>query len=241
MLCYASGFITHQNAYLFDLVAELSELRSRILTSQSDVIKLQEDLLSCQAQKLESVQSTVTSTVQEVVHNTVQTEIKSYSEAVAGTISQSHSDQITSEKLKKTLQDVVEENDRSKNLMVFGFTEEEEEDLVGRLEEIFDELGEKPHIEACRVGTKASGKSRPVKISMSNSVKCQQILAKSWRLKRTVKYKTVYFAPDRSVIQREEHKKLVEELKKVRLAANDPEKRYFIKNGKIESIDKNLN
>ena len=53
-----------------------------MITSQDNVIKLQEDLLSCQAEKFESVQSAVTLTVQEAVQNTVQTEIKSYSEAV---------------------------------------------------------------------------------------------------------------------------------------------------------------
>ena len=67
----------------------------------------------------------------------------------------------------------------------------------------------------------------------------QQILAKSWKLKRTEKYRTVYFAPDRTSNQREEHKKLVEELRK--LVASDPAKRYTIKNGKIVCADKNSN
>ena len=50
-----------------------------------------------------------------------------------------------------------------------------------------------------------------MKISLSSSVTLQQILAKSWKLRRTDKYKTVYFAPDRTSIEREENKKLVEE------------------------------
>ena len=63
LLCYASEYMFLQNAYLFDLVGEVRDLRSRMITSQEDVIKLQKDLLSCQVEKLESVQSAMTSTV----------------------------------------------------------------------------------------------------------------------------------------------------------------------------------
>ena len=214
LLRHASSYITHQNDFLFDFVGEVSDLRSRLIACQSNAIKLQEELLSCRTEQLESVESAVKSTVEEAVQNTVQTEIKSYSDIVAGTISQSHSNNITSETLKKTLKDVVEENDRSRNLMVFGLVEKEEgENLARRLDEIFTELEEKPRIEACRVGAKTPGKIRPVKVSLSNSVMTQKILAKSCRLKRSETFKTVYFAPDRTVVQRREYKKLVEERK----------------------------
>ena len=154
---------------------------------------------------------------------------------VAGTVSQSSS--ITSETLKKTLKDVVEENDRSRNLMVFGLVEGEEgENLARRLDEIFIELEEKPRIEACRVGAKTPGKIRPVKVSFSNSVMTQKVLSKSCRLKRSETYNTVYFAPDRTVVQRREYKKLVEERNK--LVSRDPEKHHSIKNGKVISVDR---
>ena len=64
--------------------------------------------------------SAVTSIVQEAVQNTVLSEIKSYSEAVASSSAQSRSDRITPETLKKTRHDVVEANDHSRNLMIFG-------------------------------------------------------------------------------------------------------------------------
>ena len=139
----------------------------------------------------------------------------------------------------KTFHDVVDENDRIRNLMVFGLVEEDEEVLVEQVEEIFDELGEKPHSQACRIGAKTAKKTRPVKILLSNSVMSQQTLSKSCKLRRTKKYRTFYFAPDRTSIQQEEHKKLVEELRK--LVARDPAKRYTIKNGKIVCADKNSN
>ena len=139
----------------------------------------------------------------------------------------------------KTFHDVVDENDRIRNLMVFGLVEEDEEVLVEQVEEIFDELGEKPHSQACRIGAKTAEKTRPVKILLSNSVMSQQTLSKSCKLRRTEKYRTFYFAPDRTSIQQEEQKKLVEELRK--LVARDPAKRYTIKNGKIVCADKNSN
>ena len=46
----------------------------------------------------------------------------------------------------------------------------------------------------------------------------------------------VYFAPDRTVSQREEHRKLVSELKT--RAASDPDQVHFIKYGKVCSGDK---
>ena len=52
-----------------------------------------------------------------------------------------------------------------------------------------------------------------------------------------IKYKTVYFAPDRTSTEREEHIKLFEELKRLVVVASgsysDPAKRYSIKMGKL--------
>ena len=111
--------------------------------------------------------------------------------------------------------------------------------MARRLDEIFVELEEKPRIEACRVGTKTPGKIRPVKVSLSNSVMTQKILSKSSRLKRSETFNTVYFAPDRTAVQRREYKKLVEERKK--LVSRDPEKHNAIKNGKVVSVARKSN
>lgn len=224
----SSRFLVHQDAFLFDLIGEVTVLRSQMIASQAVVIKLQEELISCKNQQLESVQAAVKATVQETVHDTVKTEIKSFSQVVA---SSSPKVSLTPETLKKTVKDVVEQSDRSRNLMVFGLAEEVEEDIVSKLRDVFEELGEKPRVEACRVGAAVTGKVRAVKVTLGNAALIQQVLAKSRRLRHSSKYKDVFVCPDRTVDQREEQRKLVLELK--RLVAANPEQRYFIKNGKI--------
>ena len=47
----ASGYLIHQNAYLF----EVKELRSQVIASQYKVIMLQEELLSRKNEQLASV------------------------------------------------------------------------------------------------------------------------------------------------------------------------------------------
>ena len=95
-------------------------------------------------------------TMQETVHDTVKTEIKSYSQAVA---SSSPKVFLTPETLKKTVKDVVEDSDPSRNLnlMVLGLVEEEGEDMVSKPADVFKELGEKPHVEACQLGVNSRG------------------------------------------------------------------------------------
>ena len=57
----ASRFLVHQGAILFDLIGEATELRSHMIASQAAVIKLQEELISCKNQQLESVQAAANS------------------------------------------------------------------------------------------------------------------------------------------------------------------------------------
>lgn len=124
----------------------------------------------------------------------------------------------------------MDENGRSRNLMVFGFVEDEKEEFDSKMEGTFGELGEKPRAEACRIRLKTTEKARPVKMSPSNSALIQQILAKARRLRRlrqSTKCTEVYVCPDRTVDQREELKKLLLELK--RLTSVNPELRHFIK------------
>ena len=114
----------------------------------------------------------VKTTVEDTVHNAVKTEIKSYSQAV---VSSSPKASLTPETLKKTVKDVVEESDRSRNIMVFGLVEEKEEDIFSKVRDVFEELGEKPRLEACRVGAEATGKVRAVKVTLGNAAVVQQV------------------------------------------------------------------
>jgi len=49
------------------------------------------------------------------------------------------------------MKSVVLEEDRSKNLIVYGLGEEDGEQLPALVSELLGELGEKPHFEATRI------------------------------------------------------------------------------------------
>ena len=55
------------------------------------------------------------------------------------------------EKLKEAVQEAVHEDDRAKNVVVFGLSEEKSEDLDGKIVELFEEIEEKPSFEAARI------------------------------------------------------------------------------------------
>jgi hypothetical protein len=59
----------------------------------------------------------------------------------------------TEESLKNAVKTAIKEEDRSKNLMVFGLGEEDEENLEEKISDLFTDLGEKPRVTAVsRVG-----------------------------------------------------------------------------------------
>ena len=89
-------------------------------------------------------------------------ELKSYSRAVQENLPQPV---IAQEIVKTIVQAVVQEEDRSRSFMVFNLPDEEEEQLCSKVEEVLQELGEKPVIEAIRLGTRSkdTATARPIK------------------------------------------------------------------------------
>ena len=122
--------------------------------------------------------------------------------------------------------------------MVFGLPEEENQDLCDQVAAVFQEIGEKPRIEATRLGKekKDSGKARPVKVTLNSSTTVSQILVKAKQLKLSEKHGTVYISPDRSPVQRAQHRQLVMEMKAKSM--EEPGRRHYIKGGTICSVDK---
>ena len=212
--------------HLIALRDNLTELHDNpdLIASQRQVIALQAELLQCKNDQLQTLQTTVKTSVED----TMKTEMKSYSQ-----ILQKHVPQptIANETVKTIVQTVVQEEDRSKSLMVFGLPEEEDEVLSSKVGEVFEELGEKPRIEASRLGmqNKDKTKVRPVKVTLSSSVAANQILAKARRLRLSTKHNSVFICQDRSPADRAKHRLLVEELKKRRTA--NPGNRFYIKGG----------
>ena len=132
---------------------------------------------------------------------------------------------------------VVIEEEMSRNIMVFGLHEEENEILSSKISEVFETLGEKPCIEASRVGRENKPVNRLVKVKLSSSLIVNQILRKSRNLRTNERFKTVFLAPDRTFEQRVQHKELVQELKNKSVA--EPGKKFFIREGKILCADSN--
>jgi hypothetical protein len=135
------------------------------------------------------------------------------------------------------VQTVVQEEDRSKNLMIFSLPEQESEELISLVNDVFQTIGEKPRNEACRVGKKAAGrKVRPVIVTAASSTIVNQILARSKSLRKSKKFSTVFVSPDRSLEQRQEERELVANMKK--LFTEQPDKVHFIRDSTIVSVDK---
>ena len=207
-----------------------AELQRKLIQSQETVVVLQQQLLECKDEQLRAVTSSVTSSVQE----TVKEEFRSYSSVVMS--GQQDQGTVLPGNIVSVVKKVVEEEDRSRNVMVFGLVEDDSEDLTAKIGDIMDVIGEKPKMEVCRLGKAKDGRPRPVKVALSGSLIVSQILSKSRRLSGNEKYKTVFLSPDRSFDMRAQHRTLVADLRTKKAA--EPEKRHFIRNGTVNSVEK---
>ena len=211
----------HGQSLLASGLVKAEKLTDQHVSNQKQIIELQEELLKSKSEQLNSVQATV------------KTELRSYSAALQNS-SPRPANMMTAETVKRVVKSVAEEEDRGKNLMVFGVVENVGEELDDIVSEILEEVGEKPQISDCiRIGNGnvTDGKVRPIKVKLSSPDTTRRILSKSGMLKKTENYKTVYLGYDRTVQEREARKKLVEELKLKQ--AECPKQYHFIKNNAI--------
>ena len=215
------------------LLAESNADKAQIVDSQAKVIDLQDQLLTRKDEYIKSVQTTVKTSMSE----SVKAELISYSEAVRKDLAPSPV--IAPETIKSVVQTVVEEEDRSRSLIIFGLPEvenEEEEPLHDAVVGVFEQLGEKPRLDARRLRTKrdSNNRPRPVKVTVCNPSIARNILAKTKVLRKTEQYKNVFVTPDRTPEQQEEHRELVKELK--RRTTEQPSHRHYISGGKLHSV-----
>ena len=211
----AFHFVWYQNVRLQQTMTELNATKSELVKSQKLVIVQQHEVIVSKDKLLASVQNAVTASVQSAVtasvSETVQAEIKSYSEAVKCS---TESNQISSETLKSAVKSAVQEEDRGKNLMMFGVPEEGKENLSEKVQEVFSELGLKPVTEVCRVGkTGSKERPRPVKVTLSCVSTARHVLVQAKKLRSSEKFSAVFIRPDRTLEERAAHRLLIEELK----------------------------
>ena len=208
-----------------NLLAEKTRLQDSLLESQETVIELQKELLECNDGQLQSVEKVVKS------------EIRSYSEAVKSANAPKAAS-VSVEEVQKVVQNVVKAEDRSKNIIVFGLKEADDEDINVIIDEVLENVGCKPRHESVRIGFKKqteadSNKHRPVKVSVISSAHAIAILRSAKRLKSVERFKNVFISPDRTTEERKSRREAVT-LLRVKMEEN-PDKRFYIRNNKVLS------
>ncbi len=155
-------------------------------------------------------------------------------------VKQNCNNTLSSKKLKEAVKSAVDEDDRSKNFMIYGAAEEEDENPDGVVSDLLEYLEEKPRVAECyRVGATETDKIRPMKVKLTSPDAVKLILRKTKYLKRDVRYKSTYIAQDRTLKERVEHKLLVDELKnRIKEHANQ---HHYIRNSKVISVTRITN
>lgn len=225
--CFTGEVVPKNRKVVKELRDELNEQKTQTIQAQSRVVELQNELLKVKSDQLESVKATVQTSVKEGM--------QLYSSALGANIPVQSSP--PQKMIRKVVNEVIRAEDRGRSLIVFGLEEEQGEDLKEKVGELFLELGEKPRVEAVRLGPCDTEKSRPVQVTVNSSICTNQILRKRAALKDSDKHNRVFISPDRTLKEREERRKLVVELKKRR--GDEPGRRHFIRGEKVcsESVD----
>ena len=216
-------------AYLLML---LGWCESQIESYCNSVIELQSKVIEKRTEEL----SFLTTAVQEEVKSVqgvVHTELKSYSAALSKTCAAA----LAPKKICAAVKTVSDKEDRTRNVIIYGLDECNEENLEDEVGKVLVIIEEKPVIkDCCRVGIRKPGKKRPVKFTLRSSDMVHQILSKAKLLRTKEGYSNIYVSPDRTVEERRAYKKLWEQLQLKR--KTDSGKVHYIKNNKIVSADK---
>ena len=214
---------------------KIEELNDKVILNQDKVIVLQEQLIKSKEEQLETVKSNVREEMASV-QTTVKSELQSWSEVVKRNTVQPVAT-FSSAKLKDAVRSVVDEEDRSRNFVIFNKEEEVDEDLVRTVEAVLGDINEKPMIIDCRrIGKTQPGKARPIKVKLTSSEVVSHILRRAKALKTSERNKKTFLAPDRTVEEREVHRALVVRLKET--LKTDKERYHFIRRGLIVSVRK---
>ena len=179
------------------LERDLEDAQSKLDTLQGKVISLQDELL---AEKNRTIEKLVGS-----VQNTVQEEMKTYATVVKKSCSAS----LAPAKIQAAIRKVSFEEDRSRNLIVYGLDEVVEEKTEEAVLSVIQHTGEKPKLVTCRrLGERNGEKGRPMKVTFQTAEMARTVLANSAKLRQVEGYSRVYLSPDRTFDQRKERKRL---------------------------------
>ena len=197
---------------LLNLVEQNIELckcaAGKIDEMKSEKIAEQKQLIDMQQGQIDSVQETV------------KTEMKSWTDVVKKNSNQRQGKQISSENtIKHAVRSVNEEERKSKNVMIYGCEEKENEadfEVQKAVKDIFNATHMFPFVNVCdlyRIGKKEPGKSRPIKAILESASDVANVLFHARNLKEREKFKHVYLGPDRTKQDQLAHNRLVKEMK----------------------------
>ena len=127
------------------------------------------------------------------------------------------------------------DEDRKKNLILFGLGEEDDESLKDKVSEVLFEVNQKPQLrQVVRLG-QPTGRCRPVRVSLESSDTVHSILKESTKLKSSTVYSKVFISPDRTPEERIKHNELVREMKSN--IQSDSSKHWKINKGKVVVVE----
>ena len=182
------------------------------------------------------------------VQKTVQTEMKTWADVARKNVTQNKV--LTATTVKEAVRAVNEEEERSKNLIIYGVAEDKIDDdekdcskeklheIVKSVQKVTSSDDSLPvhGVKVYRLGKKTANSNRPIKVEFQCSGDVENILKNAYKLKAKDDLKSVYVSPDRTKEQRAEHGKLVKQMKQ--MISRDGSKHYFIRDNKVNCIDK---
>ena len=138
----------------------------------------------------------------------VSSDDKSYADAVGQKSNQVHRRgkvaplPASANALKAAVKTMFHDEDRKKNLILFGLGEEDDESLKDKVSEVLLEVNQKPQLrQVVRLG-QPTGRCRPVRVSLESSDTVHSILKESTKLKSSTVYSKVFISPDRTPEER---------------------------------------
>ena len=160
--------------------------------------------------------------------------MKSYASAV----SKSCSEAFAPKRIQTVVRKIAVKEETMKNVIVYGVSETEGEDVRSKVEHVLADIGEKPVVRDCsRLGSRKEGAVRPIRFTVGSSDHAAQVIRKARNLRTIDGYSSVYISPDRTIEERRAYKQLVDQMKLNKLA--EPDKVFAIKNNKIVSSIRN--
>ena len=227
---------------------------AKIVINLLNLVEQNIELCKCAAGKIDEMKSEKIAEQKQLIHmqqgqinsvqETVKTEMKSWTDVVKKNSNQRQGKQITENTIKHAVRSVNEEERKSKNVMIYGCEEKENEadfEVQKAVKDIFNATHMFPFVNVCdlyRIGKKEPGKNRPIKAILESASDVANVLFHARNLKEREKFKHVYLGPDRTKQDQLAHNRLVKEMKL--MIEKDSSKHYYIRNKKIYTADKDL-